>query len=108
MNKVLKNLSVVLLAVLCLLTLAGCNKVKEKNYNKIEEGMTKANVIEVLGDFDASTNDNGYVTCYWFKGVDTYQEALDKVNAGKDVLTITVVFQDNKVVSKTMGNYVIK
>ena len=107
MNKVFKSLSVVLLAVVCFLTLAGCNKVKEKNYNKIEDGMTKASVIEILGDFNASTNDNGFVTCYWFKGADTYQEALDKVNAGKEVLTITVVFQDNKVVHKTMNNFVI-
>ena len=108
MNKVLKNLSIMLLAVLCVLTLAGCNKVKEKNYEKIEDGMTKASVIEILGEYNASTTDEGFVTCYWFKGADTYQEALDKVNAGKEVLTITVVFQDNKVVYKTMGNYAIK
>ncbi len=108
MNKVFKSLSVVLLAVLCFLTLTGCNKVKEKNFNKIENGMTKAGVIEILDDFTASTTDEGFVTCYWFKGADSYQEALDKVNAGKDVLTITVVFQDNKVVSKSMGNFEIK
>ena len=108
MNKVLKNLSVMLLAVFCVLTLAGCNKVKEKNFNKIEEGMTKASVIEVLGDFNASTTDEGFVTCYWFKGADSYQEALDKVNDGKEVLTITVVFQDNKVIYKAMDNFVIE
>lgn len=108
MNKVFKSLSVMLLAVLCVLTLAGCNKVKEKNYNKIETGMTKANVIEILGDFNASTTIEGYVTCYWFKGADSYQEALDKVNDGKDVLTISVTFQDNKVVTKTMGDFSIE
>ena len=37
MNKVFKSLSVVLLAVVCFLTLAGCNKVKEKNYNKFTQ-----------------------------------------------------------------------
>ena len=40
--------------------------------------MTKADVIEILDDFTASATDEGFVTCYWFKGADSYQEALDK------------------------------
>ena len=48
MNKLMKNLSVLLLAVVCLLTLAGCNKVKEKNFEKIEDDMTKSEVVAIL------------------------------------------------------------
>ena len=49
-----------------------------------------------------------YVVCYWFKGADSYQEAIEKVAAGKEVLTIKVVFADNKVVDKTFGNFVVE
>lgn len=108
MNKLMKNLSVLLLAVVCLLTLAGCNKVKEKNFEKIEAEMTKSEVVEILETEDASTMVGDYVVCYWFKNADSYQEAIEKVAEGKEVLTIKVVFQDNKVVDKTFGNFVVE
>jgi len=108
MNKLMKNLSVLLLAVVCLLTLAGCNKVKEKNFEKIEDDMTKSEVVAILEEENASTMVGDYVVCYWFKGADSYQEAIEKVAAGKEVLTIKVVFADNKVVDKTFGNFVVE
>ena len=106
MNKLMKRLSLVVLAFVCVLTLAGCNTVKEKNYAKIEKEMTKAEVVEILETEDASTMVGDFVVCYWFKGADSYQEALDKTAKGKEVLTIKVVFQDNKVVSSTFGAFV--
>ena len=41
--------------------------------------MTKAEVIEILGEETASTMVDDFVVCYWFKGVDSYQEALNFV-----------------------------
>ena len=102
----MKRLSVLVLAFVCILTLAGCNKVKEKNFEKIAKDMTKAEVIEILGEETASTMVDDFVVCYWFKGVDSYQEALEKTAKGKEVTTITVVFKDSKVVSSKFGAFV--
>ena len=64
--------------------------------------------VAILEEENASTMVGDYVVCYWFKGADSYQEAIEKVAAGKEVLTIKVVFADNKVVDKTFGNFVVE
>ena len=108
MNKLMKRLSVLVLAFVCVLTLAGCNKVSEKNFEKIENDMTKAEVVEILEVENASTMTDDYVICYWFKGADTYQEAVEKTANGKEVETIKVIFKDNKVVGKSFGAFKVE
>lgn len=107
-SKSLKVFGFMALILVALLTLSGCNKVKEKNYNKIEVDMTKAKVIDILGEQNDSTMTGSYTIYYWFDKADSYQEACQKVADGKEIKYIEVTFASNKVVSKNFGKFTIE
>lgn len=107
-KNIIKSFSFLALICVALLTLAGCNKVTTKNYNKIKTDMTKAKVVEILGEEMDSTMVGDYTILYWFDGADNYQEACEKVTKGKTVKVIEVTFQSNKVVTKSFGNFKVE
>ncbi|HVK99389.1 MAG TPA: hypothetical protein VM553_06220 [Dongiaceae bacterium] len=49
----------------CLLALAGCSKLTEANYAKLEPGMTSADVETVLGSADQCDETLGFRQCQW-------------------------------------------
>ncbi|MCG9761935.1 MULTISPECIES: DUF3862 domain-containing protein [Pseudoalteromonas] len=54
-----------LLTAAALLTLAGCSKVSLENYNKIEVGMDKAEVENILGSADKCEEKTLHTNCIW-------------------------------------------
>ncbi|WP_028110894.1 lipoprotein [Ferrimonas futtsuensis] len=48
-----------------LLLLAGCSKVNQQNYDKLELGMSRAEVEAVLGRADRCSGSLGTETCIW-------------------------------------------
>jgi hypothetical protein len=48
-----------------LLTLAGCSKVTLENYNKIEIGMDKAELEQILGTADNCEEKTLHTNCTW-------------------------------------------
>lgn len=107
-KNIIKSFSFLALILVALFTLAGCNKVTDKNYKKIKTDMTKAKVVEILGEQMDSTMVGDYTILYWFDGADSYQEACEKVQKGKTVKYIEVTFQSNKVVTKNFGNFALE
>lgn len=107
-KNIIKSFSFLALVLVSLLTLTGCNKVTDKNYKKIKTDMTKAKVVEILGEQMDSTMVGDYTILYWFDGADDYQEACEKVQKGKTVKYIEVTFQSNKVVTKNFGNFTLE
>lgn len=105
MKKIVKLFSLVVLTFLMVVTLASCNKVTGKNYEKIQPEMTKAAVVEILGEANDTTTLDDYVEAYWFKGAKTVAEANEKVANGKKVTYIKVVMHDNTVLNATYGDW---
>lgn len=54
-----------LMMLVCLLALAGCGKLTEKNYAQLEPGMTIAEVEAVLGSADQCDETLGFRQCQW-------------------------------------------
>lgn len=107
-KNIIKSFSFLALILVALLTLAGCNKVTNKNYKKIKTDMTKAKVVDILGEEMDSTMYGDYTVLYWFDGAKNYQEACEKVQKGKTVKYIEVTLQSNKVVTKNFGNFAVE
>ena len=90
--------------------LTSCSNVTKDNFDKIQNGMTLEQVIEILGEpSDKKTNlhNDEY---YWFSDARSIYEAVDKANAGIYCDYILVIFSvefiDFKqvVLNKKMGN----
>lgn len=72
-------------AVCCLVLLAGCgDRVTIENYSKITAGMTRAQVVEILGEPSSS-----------YQGVANW-------NSRDPSKSITVTFVEGKVLDKTL------
>ena len=54
-----------LLAVATVTLLAGCSKLTKENYDKIDMGMDKAEVVKVIGQPDNCDTTLGVETCVW-------------------------------------------
>ncbi|PAY02846.1 DUF3862 domain-containing protein [Pseudoalteromonas sp. HM-SA03] len=54
-----------LLTAAALLTLAGCSKINLENYNKIEVGMDKTEVENILGSADKCEEKTLHTNCIW-------------------------------------------
>lgn len=77
-----------LLLVLAVLTLSACSKINNDNYAKLESGMSKEDVIAVLGEPDRCESALAFESCRWGND-DTYIEVrfaadnlLAKTSAG--------------------------
>ena len=105
MKKIIKLFTAAILVFLMTLTLTSCNKVTEKNFDKITAEMTKAAVVEILGEADDSTTIDEYVVMYWFKGAKSVAEAQSKTADGKKVTYIKVVFHDSVVYTTAYGEW---
>ena len=106
----MKKFSTVLVLVLMALLLVGCSKVNEGYADKVNEAVEEGEaldytqVIKDLGEaqmggvtgveYNLAT---GSLT--WIKGCETVEEAREKVEAGKTVYTLTIVFTANKAVA---------
>jgi len=107
MKNIKKLLSLVLVAV-CVFALTACNKVTEKNYNKIEVNMSQSKVVSILGDYNDSTELGDYFIYYWFDGAESVREANEKVANGKKVKAIVITMSDSVVISKDYIDWEIK
>jgi len=90
-----KNFLLIIFLMLVLLFVCGCSvgRITEENYNKIHDGMSFNEVVEILGDdYDISSN-AGYgeysSSCYVWEG-------LGGAN-------ITIIFLNGKVFSKAQA-----
>ncbi|WP_440053061.1 DUF3862 domain-containing protein [Pseudoalteromonas sp. T1lg65] len=54
-----------LIITTALLTLVGCSKVNLENYNKIEVGMERAALEEILGSADKCEEKTLHTACIW-------------------------------------------
>jgi hypothetical protein len=54
-----------LIIIAGLLTLAGCSKVTLENYNKVEVGMDKAALEQILGSADNCEEKTLHTNCTW-------------------------------------------
>lgn len=98
--------------ILCIgfcVILSSCNKVTKSNYQKIELGMSKQAVIQILGIPDDTDIKITSDVCYWFDKAENYPDALEKVKEGNIITYISVVFsteltgKSQIVLSKKMG-----
>jgi hypothetical protein len=64
MNRKPSKLFIIALIV-ALLTVAGCSKLTQENYDKISMGMSFDEVISILGDADACSGAVGVQNCTW-------------------------------------------
>lgn len=88
--------------VLGLVVLAGCeNKITDKSYEQITNGMSPAQVEKILGGSGTDDTSHAGVSISG-AGVGSSAGATEKTTVwkGKD-LTIQVIFKDGKVVSKS-------
>lgn len=53
------------LALPALLLLTACSKLNNDNYNKLESGMSKEDVIAILGEPDGCESALAFETCRW-------------------------------------------
>jgi hypothetical protein len=83
----MKNFKTILLITLLLIvTLTGCSKLNQENYDRIEIGMDYQNVTEIIGQPDKCDAALGTKNCTW----------------GNDEKNITVKFVADKVALPTM------
>lgn len=88
----IKKSAIVIVFILSLLLMTSCNKITKTNYNKIQAGMEKQDVIDILGlpqEIDENLTGDVY---YWFDKANSYSQALEKVEKGQTVMCISVVF----------------
>lgn len=88
----MKKISIVLVFVFSVMSMASCNKITKSNFNKINAGMEKQEVINILGlpqEIDEKITGDVY---YWFDKANSYRDALEKVENGQTIMCISVVF----------------
>jgi len=54
-----------ILAVPALLLLTACSKLNNENYSKLESGMSKEDVVAILGEPDQCESALAFETCRW-------------------------------------------
>lgn len=90
--KLSKVLTGIVMVAFLAVVVTGCSKVTKSNYDKIETGMTKADVEKILGsgtaEKGAGVGDLTGSVVKWEKNEDTW---------------ITVTFANDKVVTKAQG-----
>lgn len=55
----------IVVCALLLLFVSGCSKVSKENYEKIALGMDYSEVVQILGNPDATTSKMGTKSCKW-------------------------------------------
>lgn len=110
-NRIQKNVMLILLGVM-IFTLTSCNKVTKNNYNKITIGMSKNDVILLLGNPTATYTNLASDEYLWLDKGNTFDDAVELVKKDKTVMYISIMFSleftDNKgqiVISKEYGNF---
>ncbi len=55
----------IILAVAALFVLSGCSKLNQENYEKLEMGMSRAEVEQILGKAQSCDRSVGVEVCLW-------------------------------------------
>jgi len=61
-----------LVVAVAALTLSGCSKLNQENYDKLKMGMTLAEIEKVIGGNDECSSALGTKTCVWGNEESTY------------------------------------
>lgn len=110
MTQRISKLLLILIVVIFTFTLSSCNKVTTHNFSLIKLGMTKTEVIEILGQPQETYEGLVSTEYLWFDKGNTFYDALDYIKKGKNVKYIEVTFTielvngEPYVINKDFGN----
>lgn len=82
----------ILTALIFLLALTSCSKINDKNISKIKTGMSRTQIVAILGQPDDELDRITQSICYWFNGADSLTNAVEKAEKGKEIRYICVIF----------------